>query len=273
MKRAATASALLVWLLISTAPAVAQDKEVAEVRVLHALPRFTADVYVNGDLLLSGFRPVTATDVLELPAGAYDIAVRPVGAAPSSEPVLQQTLTIRGGDRLSIIAGLTPDGEPTLRVFTNDLSAIGAGKTRVIVRNVARTDALELLLDGTQVSPAVPNGGERSVDVPAGAHSLALQVRGGDRPVAGPRDVRLDEGTAHVVYAIGSFGDRSFGLMSETISGLHSPPSGVFTGTGGLAARRPAPAWSLVLMAAGLAVAAAAVARLLAGRTRRPVAT
>src|SRR5918999_5205520 len=131
MKRIVAASALLALSLLLAAPATAQDEkdqDVAHVTVLHALPRFTADVYVNGDLLLSGFRPVTATDVLELPAGDYDVAIRPVGAAPDSEPVLQQTLTIRGGQRLSVIASLTPRGDPTLRVFSNDLSAIGAGK-------------------------------------------------------------------------------------------------------------------------------------------------
>ena len=69
----------------------------ATVTVLHALPGFTADVYVNGKLTLSGFKPETAAGPLELPPGRYRIAIRDVGADPASEPALAGAVTLKSG--------------------------------------------------------------------------------------------------------------------------------------------------------------------------------
>jgi hypothetical protein len=85
------------------------------VTIVHGLPRFTADIYVDGELLLSGFRPREATDPLPLPASTYHVEIRDVGAEPDSPPALEADLTVPGGKDLSVVAHLDQNGEPTVR--------------------------------------------------------------------------------------------------------------------------------------------------------------
>src|SRR5687768_6302297 len=68
----------------------------SSVTIVHGLPRFTADVYVNGELLLSGFKAESTTDPLTLTEGEYDVAIRDVGSPADSEPALQDVITLDG---------------------------------------------------------------------------------------------------------------------------------------------------------------------------------
>ncbi|HJV05598.1 MAG TPA: hypothetical protein VJ868_10095, partial [Actinomycetota bacterium] len=54
---------LLVIVIGGSWPARAKSRE-SLVTIVHGLPQFTADIYVDGELLLSGFRPEEATDPL-----------------------------------------------------------------------------------------------------------------------------------------------------------------------------------------------------------------
>jgi hypothetical protein len=83
--------------------------------------------------------------------------------------------------------------------------------------------------------------------------------------VIGPADVTLKEGTATIVYAIGSAEDKTLGLVVQTISGLHSSPSGVPAGTGGLK-HDGVPSWLVLTSGLGLLLAAGGGARLAAAR-------
>ena len=68
----------------------------------------------------------------------------------------------------------------------------------------------------------------------------------------GPADLDLKEGTATIVYAIGSAEGKTLDLVAQTITGLHSAPGGVPSGSGGLADTGLA-AWpGTALAAAGL---------------------
>jgi hypothetical protein len=218
----------------------------AIVTVLHALPGFTADVYVNGDLTLSGFKPETATDPLELPAGTYTIEIRDVGAASSSKPALKGTVELHAGQNVSIIAGLTSEGDPALNVFVNDLNRVPAGRTRLIVRNVADTPPFGVRLDGDLVFKKVPNSGEATKEMAAGAYSFKTTSSAGSS--IGPRKLVLEEGTAGIVYTVGSAKDGTLDLMLQTVKGLQKSPGSVLTGDGGLASPRGFPGWATTTM-------------------------
>ena len=90
-------------------------------------------------------------------------------------------------------------------------------------------------------------------------------LAGTDTVVIGPADVTLKEGTATIVYAIGSAEQKTLGLVVQTISGLHSSPSGVPAGSGGLAGDG-VPAWVLLTAGLGLLLAAGGGARVAAAR-------
>lgn len=259
---------VLVLLLVSipAAPALGARDAIATVTVLHALPEFTADVYVNGDLMLSGFEPHTATDPLELPAGEYTLEIRDVGAAPDSEPALEGTVQLEGGQNLSIIAGLTVDGTPALNVFDNDLSQVAPGRSRLIVRNVADARSFGVQLDGDVVFRRVRNSGEAVKEVRAGVYEFEGTLAG-DQAV-GPEELVLEEGTAGIVYTVGSTEAGTLSLMFQTIRGLQASPSTVLTGDGGLATGPGFPGWALATMALALLGVVGSVSTL--ARRREP---
>jgi hypothetical protein len=231
----------------------------ATVTVLHALPGFTADVYVNGKLTLSGFEPQTATDPLELPAGRYRIEIRDVGADPASEPALAGTVTLKAGENLSIIAGLTVDGDPQLNVFRNALTRVPPGRTRLIVRNVADVASIGVRLDGKRVFDSVPHGDQQRAQLQGGGRYQLEATVSGDVAI-GAQDLMLQEGTVGIVYAIGSSRSGTLDFMFQTIRELQSSPTSVLTGDGGLATLPGFPAWALAtIMLAALSFGAATV--------------
>jgi hypothetical protein len=92
--------------------------------------------------------------------------------------------------------------------------------------------------------------------VPAGTVAAAVAAAGTTQPVIGPADVDLREGTATFVHAIGSLEGRSLGLVSFSVDGLHSAPSGVPSGAPSGAPFEPGVPVGLALLAgvgAGLA--------------------
>lgn len=220
----------------------------ATVTILHGLPKLTADVYVNGKLTLDGFEPESATKPLSLPAGKYHIEIRSVGAAPDSPPALEGTATIEAGQNLSIIAGLTDSGDPTLKVFANDMSRVPAGKTRLVVRHVAAAPEYDVLLDGTPVLGGIASGDEANAEVSAGNHSLRIVETGVAKAAIGPTNVSLKEGTEQILYVVGSAKDQSLDLMTQTVSDLQSRVPDILTGDGGLAATSGVPVYAVVLL-------------------------
>ena len=62
----------------------------------------------------------------------------------------------------------------------------------------------------------------------------------------------LMEGTNTIVYAWGSAGDNNLKLAVQTISGLHSSPSGVPAGSGGQASAAESAAQLTTALAAAL---------------------
>lgn len=263
MKRQRLSKGFLV-LVLAMAPlgagfGVQAQPATATVTVLHALPGFTADVYVNGELTLSGFAPETATDPLELPAGRYTIEIRTVGADPASEPALAGTVRLKAGQNLSIIAGLTEEGDPQLNVFRNPLTRVPPGRTRLIVRNVADVTSIGVRLDGERVFGPVPHGGQQKAQLEAGGSYQLEAMRSGDVAI-GAQDLILEEGTVGIVYAIGSSEQGTLGFMFQTIRELESSPTSVLTGDGGLATSPGLPAWALAtMMVAALGLGSATV--------------
>jgi hypothetical protein len=86
------------------------------------------------------------------------------------------------------------------------------------------------------VAPGVDRPGEPdedSADIPAGAVSAEVVLAGTDKVAIGPADLDLAEGVHTIVYAWGSAEDGNLTLSVQTISGMHSAPSGVPGGTGG----------------------------------------
>ncbi|WP_431783485.1 DUF4397 domain-containing protein [Streptomyces chumphonensis] len=252
------------------APAGAAEGDDAMVSVFHGVPGLTVDVYAGDEELIPDFEPGTLTDPLPLPAGSYDIKVFPDGADPASDdPAIEKTVEVAAGDNATIAAHLSEDGEPELTAFANDTSDVPAGQSRLTVRHVAAAPAVDVRAGGQPVFEGLTNPNEDTAEVDAGTVSADVTLAGTDDVVIGPADLTLEEGTSNVVYAWGSAEEENLALKVQTLSGMHSAPSGVEAGAGDTqAGGNSAAAWL-----AGSAGAAALVAGALALGNRRRAAT
>jgi hypothetical protein len=236
---------------------VASAQDDGTVTVVHGVPGLTVDVYVNGDLTLESFEPGAITDPLSLPAGNYDIEIRPAGDAADSDPAISGSAQVAAGINATVIAHLTADGTPTLGVFVNDVSMLDAGESRLTVRHTAAAPAVDVWADGQVLISNFSNPEEASLEVPAATYSVAVSATGATDPVLGPVDLQLREGTGYFVYAIGSLEDGTLDLLVQTVDGLHGAPDSVPAGLGGAA----------TTISAGLVAAIAAMGAMLAAGT------
>jgi hypothetical protein len=230
---AATGAALLP--LAFAAPAAASGSDDAQVAVFHGVPGLTVDVYANGDVILEDFEPGTITDPLTLPAGSYDLQVFAAGADPEADDVaIEATAEVPAGANVTVAAHLDDAGAPVLTPFVNDVSETAAGEGRLTVRHTAAAPEVDILAGGEPVFSGLANPNEETADLPAGSVEAAVALAGTTDPVIGPAPVDVAEGVNTIVYAWGSAEDGNLELAVQTISGLHSDPAGVPSGTGGL---------------------------------------
>jgi hypothetical protein len=259
--------AALVLLVGMTSVTSAASRK-ASVMIVHGLPGFTADVYLNGELLLDGFKPTSTAGPLELDPGSYQVGIREVGASPDSPPVLSGTLRLSSGSNISIVAHLTRSGDPTLSVFHNTFQQIPAGRSLLYFRNVAAVAPLSVRLDDRLVKRGLREGGEWGVATAPGRHVIAFDSGAANDVLIPPTDIRLDEGVAQIVYVVGSAKADNLDLMVQSVHGLHSTPSGVLTGDGGLGAEPGFPFWAFGLMVAAGATLTVSTRRVLTERTQ-----
>ena len=92
------------------------------------------------------------------------------------------------------------------------------------MRHTAAAPAVDVLAGGEPVFTDLTNPNEASADLPAGTISASVALAGTTDPVIGPADVPVTEGSATIVYAVGSAEDGNLDVLVQTIGGLHSAP-------------------------------------------------
>jgi hypothetical protein len=240
----------------------------SKVSVVHGIPDTPVDVYVNGKKTLDNFKPGDVAGPLSLPAGDYDIALTKPGEAVDKAILKVDDAKVPGGANISLAAHLSADGKPEITPFVNDTSKLAAGKARLIVRHTAAAPAVDVRAGGKPVFEGLTNPKEAKADVDAGTVKADVVLAGTDTVAIGPADLTLKEGTATIVYAIGSAEGKNLKLVAQTISGLHSAPGGVPSGTGGQAGTG-VDTWWYVLAGAGVLLLVGGGARVATARTGR----
>ncbi|MFI7302203.1 DUF4397 domain-containing protein [Micromonospora aurantiaca] len=223
----------------------------SKVSVVHGIPDTPVDVYVNGEKTLNNFKPGDVAGPLTLPEGEYDIALTKPGEAVDKAILKVDDAKVPGGANISLAAHLSAAGEPQITPFVNDVSKVGAGKARLIVRHTAAAPAVDVRAGGKPVFEGLTNPKEAKADVAAGSVEADVVLAGTDTVAIGPADLNLKEGTATIVYAIGSAEAKNLSVVAQTINGLHSAPGGVPSGTGGQAGTG-VDTWWYVLAGAGV---------------------
>ncbi|MEU0079049.1 DUF4397 domain-containing protein [Micromonospora tulbaghiae] len=223
----------------------------SKVSVVHGIPDTPVDVYVNGEKTLNNFKPGDVAGPLTLPEGEYDIALTKPGEAIDKAILKVDDAEVPGGANISLAAHLSAAGEPQITPFVNDVSKVGAGKARLIVRHTAAAPAVDVRAGGKPVFEGLTNPKEAKADVAAGSVKADVVLAGTDTVAIGPADLNLKEGTATIVYAIGSAEAKNLSVVAQAINGLHSAPGGVPSGTGGQAGTG-VDTWWYVLAGAGV---------------------
>ena len=246
----------LAFAAVGVAPAHGASN--ATVSILHGVPDATVDVYANGKALLENFEPGTLTDPQMLPAGSYDLKVVKAGDGPDGDAIMSaNNVKVPGGANVTVVAHLTEGGKPTLTPYANDVSALPAGKARVIVRHAAAAPEVDVRAGGEPVFTDLANPKEESAEIDPGTVKADVVLAGTDDVVIGPASLKVAEGTTTIVYAWGSAEDENLKLAVQAISGMDGSPNSVPGGTGGQAASSDAaPLWAALVGVAALGAVA-----------------
>ena len=252
------------------APAQAISATTADLYVFHGIPDLPVDVYVDGALTLDDFQPGTFAGPLDLPAGDYEVALTAADAADASAPVLGPiTLTLEAGKSYTAAAFLDADGNPTAKLFTNDVATTNAGEGRLTVRHTAAAPAVDILANGAVAFSNVVNGAEGTANLPVGTIAASVVPTGATEPVVLAGDVPIQDGVLTIAYAWGSLEDDTLALASQNITVGHTNPGGVPSGTAGYAAERDAMTQAFWIVGIAALLAAASVGGVLTSRRMR----
>lgn len=238
LRRAGLVLALGAAGLLALPVAAGAQGSAALVRVAHFSPDAPAvDVYVNDDRVLSGVKYKAISKYLELPAGSYALAVRPAGAAASSDPVIEATAEVQAGKAYTVAAvGALADIEA--QIFGDDLSAPGAGKAKVRVIHAApEVPAVDVAVAG---GPTLFEGAEFPsatdyAEVDAGTYPVQVKAAGGE-DVLLEASLAVKAGTIYSVAAVGGAGkDVELLPVVDATGAGQAPHGGIATGAGGTA--------------------------------------
>jgi len=256
MRRSTVAMTVLLCLVLPTGPAMAQS-DTTTVTLVHGFRGLLADVYLDGDRILEGFRPARSTDPTELPAGEHTVEVREADAAPDSEPVVEGTLDLPPGANLSAVVHPDAEGNPTISVFDNAVPSPGGDRARAVVRHVAVAPAINVRVGDRAVARGLAPGEEAAGAVRPGADEVITVDAASDEQLLPPTRVSADPNMVVALYLIGSADDDSLGWLSQRLdTSAGTTPLGVPTGNSGLAAVDVMPWWAWLAAAAALLTAA-----------------
>ena len=228
MKRWSALFALLTLSVLVAAPATAQDS--ARIHLLHGIPGVDVDVVVDGDVVFSDFAFSEAQDLSALAGQTLvDLEVRVAGT--TTVAIDAGDLALPASGNFTAIAHLDEAGTPTLAVFANDTSSIAAGEGRLTVRHTAEAPAVDVWANGAVAFSNLTNPNEVAADLAADTYTVEVTPTGASDPVViGPADLAVNDGDSLIVYAVGSLGDGSLTVLTESVTGLGASPTGVPTG-------------------------------------------
>ena len=245
--------------------AFAPPLQAATVTVVHGVPGFRADVYVNGKKALTGFQAGAMTTPIHLPAGRYHLAIRPAGASPHSTPALAATVTLTDSENASVVAHLNAQGKPMISLYRNNVAPIAMGHSRLTFRQVAAAPPVDVLVNGKTLFRNVPNSAERTTVVSSHTYSVAVVSAGTKHRIWGPASVSVRPSRIYIAYAVGKKG--SVDQLVQQIRDPAPTPTRVQAGDSGLAAPGGSGSW-WTSVAEALAMLAVAGGALITWRTR-----
>ena len=195
----------LVMAVILVAPAAAQSDDVAQARFLHALPGAgPVDVYLDGQLTLTGLAFGAPSLYVQLPAGEHAVTVTQTGV---TTPLWQQTISPAAGQSLTLVVSST--NPLAFTVFQDDVADMPLGTARLTaIHAIAGGPAVDVVLaDGRAVIPGLeydtPYG---TLDVPTGIYEIAVVPQGEtvESALVPATPIALNTNTSYTLVAYGT---------------------------------------------------------------------
>lgn len=246
----------------------------ARVRITHASPDAPAvDIWVNGSPAVTNVAFGQSTDLIPLPAGAYDVAVTPAGSTdPEADAVISTTLTLEAGAAYDVVAlGLLAN--ITAGVYPLDLSPVADGNTRLgVIHASPDAPAVDILANGSAiVEDLIFPESSGALDVPAGSYDVQVAVAESGAVALDLPGTALEAGQVYQVIAVGLVADGSLTVLplaapadsavggstgasttaagGDTTAGTHTPPA---TGVGSAVSDTAVSTMALASIALGL---------------------
>ena len=207
-----------------------------QVYIVQAIAGTTVQIAVDGAVVQAAAAPKAVIGPLPLAAGQHVIKV-----TAGSSTLRSARFTVSGRDSLDVVVHRASDKamSPAVTVFKNDLSAVGPGKTRLVVSHVAVAEPADIRVDGKPYFRNVANGESLSLVVPARTYSLDVVATAGGRAILAPVQATLAPGTLTRVFAFGNPDEKTSDAIVQVVPvgvvGAGRPTS-VHTGDGGQAA-------------------------------------
>jgi hypothetical protein len=202
-----------------TAPAVSASSSdsTAQLTLVHAMPGVSAvSVYANGERLVRKLNTGTVDGPINVPAGRYSYAVRLKGASSSSTPLTGIAgIVLHSGENDSLVAGYTPLGVKKMWVFSNPMTSLASGKTRVIVRDVANAPALDVYFGTAIKIRALANSSQVVLVMPAVDTDVKVTLHGTSAAVIEPTGYDFKDGQTTVLFVMGSATAKDLGFATQ----------------------------------------------------------
>jgi hypothetical protein len=232
MRRTAVIVPLLICLLALPATAAHADDDTATVTLVHGFRGLLADVYLDGQRILTGFAPERSTDPTAIPAGTHTIAVREADAPSSAAPVVEGTLELTPDANLSAVVHPDRDGEATISVFDNTFPAPGDNMARAVLRHTAAAPPVTVRVGNVTVADDLAPGDQEAGIVDPTADEVVTTDASSQQLLAPARIDAAPDATV-ALYLIGSADDDSLGWLSQRLdAAADAEPVAVPTGTG-----------------------------------------
>jgi Domain of unknown function (DUF4397) len=204
-------------------------------------------------------RHVTYGDVssyMTVSAGQYTVTMRPVGASPSSPPVVSANFMVSAGTNYTV-ASLGPAAARRIEVLQDQMAAPkGSALIRVIQASL-KQDQVTVSYGGDVLAQQLAFGAVTSyMSVQPGTQTVRFTASGQTTSMS----ITLAAGSVHTIVVLDSSSGLQVDNLTDAAGSSNAPAGGAATGFGGMAPRPAATSapW-LAALAAGLLLMAAGV--------------
>ena len=188
-------------------------------------PVFPVDILISGkDGEICYEHGLTYGDIagpLTLAPGSYSVQVSVADSlAPCSNTAfVEKTVSLGAGKNVSAVVALSPTDTFTLLTFTNNFTAVTAGKVRVLLAQAVDVPTVQVILQNkttlTSTTYTVKSGALLDVNLPAAQYSV--QVNQGTTTLVSTSLFTLESQTVLLLYAVGKASNSTVTLPSRMV--------------------------------------------------------